>query len=63
MSNDEYHPSTSSSDDWLWKTSKVGFTLLVHTTSQNTAYRNQLFLMVFYQNLPIFKKSLTSRKI
>ena len=27
MSTDEYHPSASSSGNWLWKVSKVGFTL------------------------------------
>ena len=34
---------TSSSDNWLWKVSKVGFTLIVYTICQNNAYRNQLF--------------------
>ena len=47
MSTDEYYPSTFWSDNWLWKT----FTLIVHTTCQNTAYRKQLFLMAFHQNV------------
>ena len=43
MSTDEYYSSTSWSDNWLWQ----ALTLIVHTICQNTAYRNQLFLMVF----------------
>ena len=46
MSTGEYYPSTSWSDNWLWK----AFTSTVHTICQNTAYRNQLFLMAFHQN-------------
>ena len=47
----DYHPGNSSSDNWLWKASKVGFILKVHTICQNNAYRNQLFLMDLHQNL------------
>ena len=47
MSTEEYYPSTSWSDNWLWK----AFALIVHTICQNTAYRNQFFLMAFHENL------------
>ena len=50
MRADDYHPSTSSSDNCLWKASKV------HTICQNTSHKNQLFLIAFHQNLTHLEK-------
>ena len=65
MNTDEYYPSTSWSDSWLWTT----FTLIVHTICQNTADRNQLFLMAFHENLthlqkePCLQKDLNAKQL